>query len=192
MLTTNTPTERTDHPFDLEVTYGGDRSTAEIFPSYLNPRATAVIKITAPDGKVTETKMTFDKNRFFADFKTPVTGKYHVEVVYSYGSHSFSAVSDFNVSYYPEYDAFAVRDVTSVHRFMKNAGTVYTDTAVDLSLNKNRVATYEYSFKIPLLILAVALFVADVFIRKVRWSEIKHFFRRRSTKKIKEKGESQA
>ena len=85
--------------------------------------------------------------------------------------------------YYPEYNAFTVFDISSVHDFMRNRGNVYTDGNVDLELDMNTVATYEYSLRIPLLVAAVALFVIDVFIRKTRWKDIKSIFRR---KKIKE------
>jgi hypothetical protein len=70
---------------------------------------------------------------------------------------------------------------------MRNGGSVYTDGDVDLSINKNEVATYEYSFAIPLLILSVALFVIDIFIRKTRWKEIRAFFEKLSRKRRKEK-----
>ena len=68
---------------------------------------------------------------------------------------------------------------------MRNAGQVYTDGGVDLALNKNEVATYEYSYRVPLLILAVSLFVIDVFIRKTRWKDIARFFRRKKAKGVR-------
>ena len=182
VLENNTPRERVNYPFDLNVTYGGALSTVEIFPAYLNPRATAQMKLKTPDGGVIEKKLTFDKNRFFTTVETPDTGKYHVEITYAYGTHSFSSTSDFNVSYYPEYNAFSVRDISTVYQFMRGAGTVYTDEEVDLSLDKTKVSTYEYSFRIPLLILAVVLFVIDVFVRKTRWREIRGFFRKKKRK----------
>ena len=180
VLITNTPEERVDYPYDVVVTYGGDSSVVEILPSYLNPRAAASIKITSPSGRVTEKKLTFDLNRYFTSFKTAEIGKYSIEIKYSYGNHYFSSKTYFDVSYYPEYNAFAVFDVSTVHDFMRNRGSVYTDGNVDLTLDMNTVATYEYSLRIPLLIAAVVLFVIDVFIRKTRWRDIKNFFRKKS------------
>ena len=46
----------------------------------------------------------------------------------------------------------------------------YIDGNVDLSIDRTEVDTYELSFELPLLILAVALFVFDVFIRKFKWT----------------------
>ena len=159
MLVTNTPSERVDYPFDINVIYGGDRSTVEILPSHLNPRATAKIRITSPDGSVLERKLAFDLNRYFTSIETAETGKYHVEVTYTYGTHSFSAKSYFEIPYCPEYDSFTAYDITSVHSFVRGAGAVYTqDEAIDLAINKNEVDTYEYSYRIPLLIFGIVKF----------------------------------
>ena len=178
ILTENTPARRVDYPFDLTVTYGGDNTSIEVLPSHLNPRATAFLRVTSPDGSVLERQLAFDLNRYFTTVETPLTGRYRVEIVYSYGTHTFSASDYFDVSYYPEYDAFTVFDITAVHDFMRNAGGVYTDGEIDLSPDKREIATYEYSFRIPLLILAVVLFVIDVFIRKTRWKDVKSFFKK--------------
>ena len=182
LLITNTPDERIDCPYDVIVTYGGDSSTVEIRPSYLNPRANASIRITAPDGSVLDKKLAFDLNRYFTSFRTTDVGKYRIEIKYSYGSHYFSSETFFDVPYYPEYDAFTVFDIASVHDFMRNHGEIYTDGNVDLALDMNQVATYEYSLRIPLLIAAAVLFVLDVLIRKTRWKDIQNFFRRKKAK----------
>ena len=182
LLITNTPKSRIDYPFDVNVSYGGEVSTVEILPSYLNPRAKAQLKLTFPSGKVLEKQLAFDLNRYFTTIQTPDIGKYQIEITYAYGNHSFVAHSDFNVPYYPEYNAFTVFDAASVYDFMRTAGKVYTDGKVDLSIDPNEVATYEYSMRIPLLIAAVSLFVIDIFIRKTRWKDIQNFFRRSRVK----------
>ncbi len=187
VLVTNTPKERIDYPYDVVIDYQGDNSTVEILPSHLNPRAVAAIRITTPSGKVTEKNLTFDLNRYFTTFKTAEIGQYQIEITYSYGTHSFTSKTYFDVSYYPEYDAFEVFDITNVHDFMRNRGGVYTDGNVDMTLDMNTVATYEYSLRIPLLIAAVALFVADVFIRKTRWKDIKNFFLKKKVKEVVQK-----
>ena len=173
---TNTPAERIDYPYTLSVEYGGDSSTVEIVPSSLNPTAVAMAKITAPDGSVMEHQLAFDLNRYFTSFNTPAVGKYNIEITYSYGNHSFSSSSYFNVSYQPEYDAFAVYDVASIHDFVRGAGQVSTDGTLKLENDKNKVATYELNFRIPLLIAAVVMFVIDVIVRKIKWKDITDLF----------------
>jgi hypothetical protein len=187
VLVTNTPKERIDYPYDVVIDYQGDESTVEILPSHLNPRAVAAIKITSPGDQVTEKKLTFDLNRYFTAFKTGEIGKYQIEITYSYGTHTFTSKTYFDVSYYPEYNSFEVFDIANVHDFMRNRGGVYTDGGVDLKLDMNTVATYEYSLRIPLLIAAVALFVIDVFVRKTRWRDIKNFFLKKRVKEVEGK-----
>ncbi len=182
ILTTNTPAERIDYPYELDFEHLGSRSTVEISPTYLNPRAKAKIKITTPDGKVTEQQLVFDLNKYSSSFETPMTGRYHIEITYSYGNHSFVSSTYYTVPYGPEYDSFAVYDVASIHDFMRGVGQVSTDGNIDLENDKADIATYEMDFRAPLLILAVVLFVIDVFIRKFSLKDIKGFFRKTKVK----------
>ena len=185
VLDTNTPEERIDRPFDVNVIYGGDHSTIEILPSNVNPRAKATFELTYLGEVVESGSMTFDRNRYYAEIDTPELGKYGVKITYTYGTHSFDAETYFNVSYHPEYDSFTTYDIADLYNMTRSVSSVWKDGNVDLSVNKDEVATYKYSFAIPLLIMAVALLVIDIFIRKTPWRDIVHFFG-----KLKRKGES--
>ena len=187
VLVTNTPPERTNYPYELNFEYSGNSSAVEILPSYLNPKATAKVKITSPDGRVTEQQLVFDLNRYYTEFDTSKTGKYHIEITYSYGNHSFTSNTYYNVAYGPEYDSFAAYDIASVYDFMRGAGQISTDGSLDLENDKGDVSTYELNFRAPLLILAVVLFVIDVFVRKFRWKDITGFFRKKQLKGVKTK-----
>ncbi len=170
ILSTNTPRERIDYPYVINFEYGGSYSTIEMLPSYLNPKAKAKIKLTSPSGVVHEDDMTFSFNRYFATLETEEIGKYHVEITYTYGNHEFKSSTYYNVSYYPEYNAFAAHDLGSIHDFLRGRGGIYTDGNIDLSVDRTEVDTYELNFRLPLLIAAVTLFVLDVFIRKLKWT----------------------
>ena len=171
ILISNTPSERIDYPYVVNFEYGGSYSTIEMLPSYLNPRAKARIKVTSPSGKIYEEELLFNLNRYFTSFETSELGRYHIEItyIYTYGNYSFDSDLYFNVPYYNEYNAFAAYDPGNIHDFLLGAGGIYTDGNVDLENDKTEVATYEISFRLPLLILAVSLFVFDVFIRKFKW-----------------------
>ncbi len=186
VLETNTPRERIDYPYEVKFEHLGERSTVEISPSTLNPRAKTEIKITAPDGKETKQKLVFDLNKYQTTFDTPTVGKYRIEITYSYGNHTFSSSTYYTVPYGPEYDAFAVYDVASLHDFMRGLGQVSTDGELNLENDKSDVATYERDYKAPLLIVAAILFIVDVFIRKFGWKDIKGFFRSSNSKSKKE------
>ena len=170
VLSTNTPRERIDYPYVINFNYGGSHSTVEMLPSYLNPKAKAKIKLTTPSGDVYEEDMSFNLNRYFTTLETSETGKYHVELTYTYGTHTFKSSTYYNVSYYSEYNAFAAHDLGSIHDFMRGKGGIHTDGNIDLSVDRTEVDTYELNFRLPLLVVAVILFVLDVFIRKLKWT----------------------
>ena len=176
ILVTNTPTEHIDYPFTLTVDYLGDVSNVEILPSSVNPRAKANLKLTSPDGSVSEYAMIFDLNRYVATIDTPDLGKYHIEIIYTYGNHSFTSDTYFTMSYSEEYNSFAAYDIVNIYDFMRGVGQISSDGRLNLENNKNEVDTYEVSFSMPLLIFAAVLFVADVVIRKFRLKDIKGLF----------------
>ena len=185
VLMTNTPDQRVDYPYEITFEHHGSNSTVEIVPSKLEPTAKVKIKITSPTGKVTEQQLVFNLNKYSTSFATSEIGKYHIEIVYSYGNHTFPSDTYYSVPYGREYDAFAVYDMANIYDFMRGAGSVSTDGVLNLENEKGDVATYELNFRIPLLILAVSLFVADVFIRKFKWKDIKGFFHKKEKKGVK-------
>ena len=75
------------------------------------------------------------------------------------------------IPFLPEYDAFAVFDRFKLYEFMRDNGTVTVDGIPSLENNKEDITTYRVSYVIPLLIFAVALFVADVLIRKLKFKK---------------------
>ena len=176
LLMSNTPDTRINYPYNLTVEHDGNIATVEISPSILNPRAKAKMTVKLPDGRVIEQNLLFDQNRYFYSFEANALGRYDVNIVYSYGDKSFEADSSFNVSYYEEYNAFVSHDPAAVHSFVRGSGAVTTDGSVNLENKKGEVDTYKYNFRIPLLILAVVLFIADIIVRKLKWAEVQTFF----------------
>ena len=176
ILVTNTPAEYINYPFNVFVETEFGRTNIEIIPSSVNPRATAKIKLTTPDGKIATADMSFDQNRYYVNMSTPKNGKYRVEITYTYGSHSFKSSTYFTIQYGSEYDAFAAYDIVKIYDFMRGIGRIERDGNFSLENNKNEVDTYELSFRVPLLIAAAALFVIDVIVRKFRWRDLKGLF----------------
>ena len=176
ILVTNTPYEHVNYPFNITVDYKGDSSNIEIIPSSVNPKAKASIKLTLPDGTVSEEQMVFDLNRYYAIIDTPVVGKYHIEITYTYGNHSFTSDTYFTLAFSEEYNAFAAYDIVSIYDFMRGVGQISEDGKLNLENDKSEIDTYEISFSIPLLILAAVLFVVDVVVRKFKLKDIKGLF----------------
>ena len=176
MLVSNTPAEWVDYPFDINIEYSGDQSRIEIIPSSVNPRAKATLTLVSPDGKIVKEAMAFNLNRYFIDIPTAQMGKYYIDITYTYGNHSFSSSSYFTRSYADEYDSFAAYDIVEIYDFLRGSGRIFKDGNIDLTNNKNEIDTYEMSFRVPLLIAAVVLFVVDVVIRKFKWNDLLGLF----------------
>ena len=186
ILVTNTPPQFIDYPFTMNVDHRGDVSAIEIIPSSVNPRAKASIKVIAPDGSVVEKAMIFDLNRYYVDIDTPEIGKYNIEITYTYGNHSFTSNTYFTLPYSSEYNSFAAYDIVNIYDFMRGVGSVNRNGNIDLENDKNEVDTYELSFRVPLFILAVVLFVVDVVVRKFKWNDIKGLFTKNGKKGVKQ------
>ncbi len=184
VLESNTPAERIDYPYELTFEHTESKSTVTIAPTYLNPTAKAVVKVTDPSGKLTTLNPVFDLNKYSAVFDTSLVGRYYIETTYSYGTKVFVSSTYYTVSYSFEYDAFAAYDVANIYDFMRGNGNVSLDGELDLTNDKADVDTYELDFRAPLLIFAVILFVIDVFMRKFGWRDIKGFFHKNPKPKM--------
>ena len=176
VLISNTPSERVDYPYAIDVTYDGTYSHVEIIPVNLNPYATTDVTVTLPDGSEITERLTFDSTRYFYSFETPMQGRYLIRVTYTYGSKSFQSESAFHVGYSPEYNAFDVFDPAALHAGIRNRGSVCEGSIPSLENDDKEVATYTVRFTIPLLIIATSLYVVDIIIRKLKWNDIRSFF----------------
>ncbi len=88
--------------------------------------------------------------------------------------------SKFAISYSPEYNLFTNFDASNLHAAIRHRGTVVEGAVPDISGNEENVATYRLTFTVPFMIAAVALYVIDIIIRKLKWSDIRGLFKRRA------------
>ena len=176
IYTVSTPAERVDYPYTVSVDYDGTYSHVEIIPVVLNPYATVDVTVTLPDDTTVTEELIFDSTRYFYSFETPIRGRYLVNITYAYGDKSFESETAFHLGYSPEYDAFAVFDPAALHAAIRNRGTVSEGVIPSLENDDKEVATYILRFVAPLMIAAAVMYILDVIIRKLRWSDIKSFF----------------
>ena len=177
VASTNTPTERIDYPYTLGVMYDGTQATVEMIPATLNPYASVSMRITLPDGTVTDAQPTFDSKCYSYTFPSAQIGKYKVEITYAYGENSFASQSVFNISYSPEYDSFVTFDPAELHNAVRDRGTLHEDSVPDIVNDPDRLDTYSIYFTVPLLIAAAVLYVIDIIVRKITKNDIKSLFR---------------
>ncbi len=183
--TTNIPKTRIDCPYTTETHFDGKHLHVDILPAVLNPDATMTVKLTLPDGSVSEKKLTFDSYRYFHKFEVDAPGKYRIDITYDWITKSYTSSSVFHISYSPEYDMFQTYSPAALHAFMRNNGTVTETGNVKLQIDESRMDTYVLHFTVPFLALAAALYVIDTVIRKLKWADIKSFFKKRRKGAIK-------
>ena len=127
-----------------------------------------MITITYPNGRSIKRTLPFDSSRYFYTLATEDVGTYRIDVTYSYEDHEYTSGVTLDIPYLPEYDAFAGFDKFHVYEFMRSYGTISADAIPNLENDPNEITTYKQSFSIPLLIAAIVLFLADIFVRKLR------------------------
>ena len=176
VLYTNTPAQKADYPYVLDVRQEESYTRVQIIPADLHFGTTASIKLTKPDGEVVEQELDFDTYYYYYEFRSSEVGKYKIDVNYKYNNVDYSASTEVNVSYSAEYDAFASFDPGMLFKAVDGRGTVITEGTLTVINNDEDVGTYTVDFTYALLIIAVALYVVDIAVRKLKWEDIVSFF----------------
>lgn len=187
MVNVNTPNSKNDFPYTINVEYDGINSKIELIPATLNPNARVVMEIITPSGErilaSSEDAFRFDSAKYTFVTATPDIGKYNVSISYIYGTNEpFVANTEFNIPYSPEYDSFNVFSPSVLHAVVRNRGTVNYGEVPRLENNEKEIETYIVRFTIPLLFIAVILYVIDIMVRKLKWNDIKGLFKRKASK----------
>ena len=173
MLTAAIPDERVDHPFNVTIESNDYDAYIEIVPGILNPKAVVTIVVTLPNGKTITRNLEFDSRKYTYTFDTGKVGTYTIDVSYSYDDKTFTSKESFEIPYLAEYNAFATFSKANIYEFMRGNGRIVENGIPDLENERSEVTTYNMSYRIPLLIAAIALFLLDVLIRKIKLSKKK-------------------
>lgn len=179
VIETNIPEESVHYPYTLSTEFDGAYLVVELTPAVINPYASAEATITMPSGEKLVQRLTFDSSKYFYRFPVDQVGKYGVEIVYAYDEHSYTSQTVYNVSYSPEYDRFAVFDISTLYSTIRDRGTVSDNAVPDLENEESEVATFEFSFDLPFMVLSIVLYLADIIIRKLKWEDITGLFKKR-------------
>ncbi len=179
----NIPEEKNDTPYFISTKYDGVYSNIEITPVKLNPYAKMVVTVTYPNGDTLTEQLSFDSSRYFYRFPTSENGKYGIAVEYITENGEYSSESVFHISYSPEFDAFVGFDPSPLHAAIRHRGTVREEGIPALTSDEDTISTYRLSIAPGLMAAAVALFVVDIIIRKIKLADIKSLFKKKSSEK---------
>lgn len=176
---TNVPGERNSVPYITQVTFDGKNAEFVMTPATIYPDATVTVVIEDPDNAVMRVSPAFNSEAYKYDFLASKSGKYRIDVNYTYMSKEFTSTLYFNVSYSPEYDSFAIFDPATLYSAIRNRGTVTEEGVPTIENDSKDILTYKMNLTIPLMITAVTLFVIDVIVRKVTLADIKNLFKKK-------------
>ena len=167
LFTTNTPKTRMEEPYVVNIERNEREAYIEIVPSILNPDAKTTLKITLPNGRTTTKELVFDAQKYFYTMETIGVGTYNIQITYEYEDKKFVSNESFNIAYLAEYNAFATCDTSKIYEFMRGKGSITEGDIPSLENDKNEISTYQMSYRIPLMIAAVVVFLADILVRKL-------------------------
>lgn len=177
---TNTPTEKASYPFVATMIEENGFVNVTLTPARVDTRVKAKITVTGPDDdKLAESQdMSFSSSSYAYRFEPSAVGKYSINVEYIYpGDANYTASFTYNLSYLPEYDAFASYDKSSLQKMVGSYGKVMKDgDRLYIENDESLISTYIYDLTVTLLVISVILFAADVAIRKLRWEDIRSLF----------------
>ena len=182
MLNENIPEEKVNYPFTLNVEYDGVEAKLEVVPGEANPDITVDVEIISPSGEATSVTLYYVDGVYTMTYEIKEAGKYYANIAYTYGEKIFPATISFDVAYMPEYDRLVTFDSATLYNSISN-GTVSEDGKLEIKADEKREISETKYFIIPLMAIAVALYVIDIAIRKLKWSDIVSLFKKTKSAK---------
>lgn len=175
----NLPTQRVEAPLIIDISLDGINSYVSINPPTLNPNASLSLSITYPNGKTVEKEMVYTTTNYEISFESQMTGKYYIKINYELNNINYAIDYYYNVSYAEEYNSFNYYEIYNLNHMVNTGNPVYEDASnIDLSVDETRSTTYSFDFTILFMTIAISLFIVDIFIRKVKWADIRQIFKK--------------
>ncbi len=179
VLNVNTPEQSVSVPFVTTVRKQSGRATLEVRPAEIKPNAKVQVSLIAPDGTRTDiTGIGGDASIYSCSFLLSKVGEYKAEVTYQYQEEICKQTVYISVPYLTEYDGFVTFDASPLYKMLGGNGTVSEDGWLHIENDENEVGMRVVNLTIPFMITAVALFMVDIIVRKMKWADITGLFRK--------------
>ena len=177
LISANLPGQREGTPMIIEIDSEGSTSYVYASTPTLNPNAKLVLTLTMPDGSTLTRDLVYTTTDYQTNFEAEIPGTYKLSISYELNNISYTREYIYDVSYTEEYNSFAYYEISNLNHMVNNGNPVYeTASSVDLSIDETKSTTYSYDFTVLFMTIAICLFVVDIFIRKVKWADIKNLF----------------
>ncbi len=181
VLASNIPSQRVSVPFQVDITKKEGNVTLAVRPALLQPGAQVDIFLYKPNSAepIAYEKIVLAANAYTCTFTTLDVGEYRVEIHYTYQGETASATRYIYQPYLAEYDRFVVFDASPLYKMLSGNGIVSEDGKIEIVNDEEKVGTKIVDLTPIFLIVAIALLLIDIVVRKVKWADIKNLFRRR-------------
>lgn len=176
IASTMLPDEQVESPFLIATETDGNITKVIVTTSTFRNDAKLVMSLKDPDGGSQTKTMYFDSSDYICEFETSLIGRYSLHLEYDYANLHYEVDRGFEISYYPEYDAFTTYNVASLYRIISENGEVSLDGQLKMDNSDSATRSYSFSFIVPLMAFCVVLFVVDIIIRMIRWKDIRSLF----------------
>lgn len=155
----------------------------EVTPAKVDSTAILTISVDIPnsDEDISE-QMTFANSGYTYRFATENVGKYTIDIFYkTTTTQGYTANFIYNVPFLPEYDSFAVYDISVLYKMIGSDGVVFNgnEDVLKIENDESLISSYILDLTLTLLIIGVVLFVIDVIVRKLKWEDILSLFGKR-------------
>jgi len=169
----------------LSVSYDRNGVTTDVHVASNNGDATArvFIQVTSPDQSEAKYELPYDGEAYSVTVATPVKGEYKIHISYSenYGTseepnyvETQTKDAPLFFDYSKEYDNFSTSQNTTLATLVKKMKGKLTHEKADESLSDESVSVTTYvSTMFFFLILAVVLYLVDIFVRKSEFKKRK-------------------
>ena len=175
LINNSIPRHKVVTPYTVNVLRKGTVTRIELQPTAVQVNSQARLTVTLPSGEQLNENMNFNGSVYYFELDTATVGKYDVQFTYTY-LDDYVCDKSIYVCYLDEYDAFSVFEPSALHRAIDGRGTVSEDGKLALVNDMNEVGKYVVDLTIPLLVVAVVLFIVDIIVRTLKWEDIQNFF----------------
>lgn len=182
------PAEKSDYPFLLSAKEAGKSVRLELTPVNLTESLSAQMQLSVilPSGEQTTEDFVYhfdaESSYFYCSYDLSDLGSYRFTVTFQDQTGTYTATMDYRLAYEPEYNAFEIYDVSSLTSLGCDRPIV-TDGVVSIVNGEDDIIEYNIHLQLYLLIACVVLYVIDVIVRKLKWSDIVSLFGRAGRKK---------
>lgn len=173
------PSERVSTIYDVEISTNGYSADCTVNLDLLNNNAYLEVILTHPDGTKEEAKYFRNEvTTYQMSFSVEQIGLYTLDLIYHNGENTYRDTKYFDFSYSKEYDYFHSTDEELLYQIVGENGIVAIDYDYVISYDEASSRFYD-SISLYLILVIVILFIVDIMIRKLRFSDLKALKRRK-------------